>query len=77
MISIRTVPLLQGTSLFSAFKFSHKRKIRKSLDREEPFSPSLSNAGLRDSSNMIDKLIKNKSRQCLTAVAVAQLLKKC
>jgi hypothetical protein len=34
---------------------------------KEPFRPSRTNAGLRDSANLIEKQIEKINRQCLTA----------
>jgi hypothetical protein len=62
-----TVPSLQGTSRFSASMFSHRRKTRKTLDREEPFSPPRSNAGQKDSAAKINRLINElKNGQLVT-----------
>ena len=55
-----TVPSLQGT-LAKRTKLTLKPNFAK-----EPFRPSHSNVGLRDSANLIDKLIVNINRQCLT-----------
>jgi len=55
-----TIPSLQGT-LAKRTKPALKPNFAK-----EPFRPSRSNAGLRDSANLIDKLIENINRQCLT-----------
>ncbi len=55
-----TIPLLQGT-LAKRAKLTLKPNFAK-----EPFRPSRSNTGLRDSVSLIDKLIENNYRQCLT-----------
>lgn len=56
-----TIPSLQGKLA--------KRTKPKLLPNfaKEPFRPSRSNAGLKDNTNLIEKLIENKNRQCLTA----------
>lgn len=51
---------LQGTLAKHTEPTSHPNFAK------EPFRPSRSIAGLRDSANMIDKLIENINRQCLT-----------
>lgn len=61
MIATHTVPSLQGTLA------KHAKPTLQPNFAKEPFRPSLSNAGLRDSANMIDIQIENKNRQCLTA----------
>jgi hypothetical protein len=61
MIATHTVPSLQGT-LAKRTKPTLQPNFAK-----EPFRPSRSDAGLRDSANMIDKQIVDKNRQCLTA----------
>jgi len=55
-----TIPSLQGT-----FAKRTKPTLQPNFAKE-PFRPSRSNAGLRDSANMIDKQIDNNNRQCLT-----------
>jgi hypothetical protein len=63
MISLfltHTVPSLQGT-LAKRTKPTLQPNFAK-----EPFRPSRSNVGLRDCANLIDKLIENINRQCLT-----------
>ncbi len=56
-----SVPSLQGT-LAKRTKPTLKPNFAK-----EPFRPSLSNAGLGASANLIDIRIENIYRQCLTA----------
>jgi len=58
---IHNIPSLQGTLA------KHTKPTLQPNFAKEPFRPSHSNAGLRDSVNMIDKWIENISRQCLTA----------
>ena len=55
-----TIPSLQGT-LAKRSKPTPQPNFAK-----EPFRPSRSNAGLRNSTNLINKLIENINRQCLT-----------
>jgi hypothetical protein len=55
-----TIPSLQGTLA------KHTKQTLQSNFAKEPFRPSRSTAGLRDSANMIDKQIENINRQCLT-----------
>ena len=61
MRSYHTIPSLQGT-LAKPTKLTLQPIFAK-----EPFRPSHSNAGLRNGANLLDKLIENKNRQCLTA----------
>jgi hypothetical protein len=60
MISTHTVPSLKGT-LAKPTKPTLQPNFAK-----EPFRPSRSNAVMRDSANLIDKMIENINRQCLT-----------
>jgi len=60
-IPIHTIPSLQGT-LAKRSKPTQQPNFAK-----EPFRPFHSNAGLRDNANLVDKLIENINRQCLTA----------
>jgi len=55
-----TVPPLQST-LAKRTKPALKPNFAKEL-----FRPSRSNLGLRDDANLINKLIENINRQCLT-----------
>jgi hypothetical protein len=66
MTLTRTVPLLKGT-LAKRTKLSLQPNFAKPARPAggEPFNPSLPNAGLRDSANMMDKLTEYKNRQCL------------
>jgi len=60
MLNVRsTIPSLQGTLAKPA-----KPALQPNFAKE-PFRPSRSNAGLRYSVNLIDKLIDNINRQCL------------
>ena len=52
-ISAFTIPSLQGT-LAKPTKHTLQSNFAK-----EPFRPSRSNAGLKDSANLIDKMIEN------------------
>ncbi len=61
MIAPHTVPSLQGTLA------KHAKPTLQPNFTKEPFRPSRSNAGLRDSANLKDLLIKKINRQCLTA----------
>ena len=61
MIATHTVPSRQGTLA------KHTKPTPQSNFAKEPFRPSRSNAGLRDSENLTDKQIENINRQCLTA----------
>jgi hypothetical protein len=61
IILLLTFPQLQGTLAKRTMPTLHPNFAK------EPFRPSRSNAGLRDSANMIDKQIENINRQCLTA----------
>ena len=54
------IPSLQGTLAKHTSPPLHPNFAK------EPFRPSRSNVELRDNANMIDKLIENKNRQCLT-----------
>ena len=56
-----TIPSLSGTLA------KHTKPTLKPNFAKEPFRPSRSNAGLRDSANLIIKLIGYINRQCLTA----------
>jgi len=67
MLQTHTVPSLQGT-LAKRTKPTLQPNFAK-----EPFRPSRSNAGLRDSANMIDKQIKNINRQCLISSTMSGL----
>jgi len=58
---LNTIPSLQGTLA------KHTKPKLQPNFAKEPFRPFRSNAGLKDSANLIDKLIENKNRQCLTA----------
>jgi hypothetical protein len=58
---IITVPSLQGTLAKRA-----KPMLQPNFTKE-PFRPSRSNVGLRDSAQLMDKQIENINRQCLTA----------
>lgn len=60
-IPIHTIPSLQGTLA------KHTNPTLRPNFAKEPFHPSHSNAGLRDSASLIHKLIESKNRQCLTA----------
>ena len=60
MIATHTVPSLQGT-----LAKPEKPTLQPNFAKE-PFRPSRSNAGLRDSANLIDILIEKINRQCLT-----------
>ncbi len=55
-----TIPSLQGTLA------KHTKPTLQPNFAKEPFRPSRSNAGLRDSENLIDKQINTNNRQCLT-----------
>jgi len=61
MYKTTSVPSLQGT-LAKRTKPTLQPNFAK-----EPFCPSRSNAGLRDSANLLDKPIDSKNRQCLTS----------
>jgi hypothetical protein len=68
-------PSLQGT-------LTKRTKLTlQPIFAKEPFRPSRSNSGLRDSTNLIDKMIENINRQCLTAniskLGVSGLRKAC
>jgi len=65
--SVQTVPSLQGT-LAKRTKPTHQPNFAK-----EPFRPSRSNVGLRDSTNLKNKRSENINRQCLTAGKVHRL----
>ncbi len=54
-----TFPSLQGTLA------KHTKQTTQPIFAKEPFRQSSSNAGLRDSVNLINNLIRNKNRQCL------------
>jgi hypothetical protein len=56
-----TIPSLQGTLA------KPTKPILLPNFAKEPFRPSRSSDGLRDSTNLINKQIENKNRQCLTA----------
>jgi hypothetical protein len=46
------------------------KRIKSALQpnfAKEPFRPSHSNPGLRDTINLLNKLIENKNRQCQTS----------
>ncbi len=60
MISTHTAPSLQGTLA------KRTEPTLQTNFTKEPFRPSRSNAGLRDSANLIDKQIENINRHCLT-----------
>lgn len=57
IIPVHSVPPLQGT-LAKRTSPSLQSNFAK-----EPFSPSRSNAGLRDNANMVDKLIDIKTAE--------------
>ncbi len=58
--SPHTVPSLQGTLA------KHTRLTLLPNFAKEPFHPSRDDTGLSDSTNLIDRQIENKNRQCLT-----------
>jgi hypothetical protein len=60
MLPTQTIPSQQGT-LAKRTKPTLQPNFAK-----EPFRPSRSDAGLRDSVSMTDKQIEYKNRQCLT-----------
>ena len=57
---LHTIPSLQGT-LAKRSRLTLQPNFVK-----EPFHPSRSNTGLRESTNLISKQIDNIDRQCLT-----------
>jgi hypothetical protein len=60
MRTTHIIPSLQGTLA------KHTTPTLKSNFAKEPFRPSRSNAGLKESATVIDKQIENINRQCLT-----------
>jgi len=61
MIATPTVPSLQGTLA------KHTKPSLQPNFAIEPFRPSRSKAGLGNNAKLLDKLINNFNRQCLTS----------
>lgn len=60
-----TIPSLQGTLA------KHTKPTLQTNFAKEPFRPSLSTAGFRESADMIDKQNENENRQCPTISALS------